>query len=48
VLDELRRGALHLTGLFLLAPYLDEQNAPALLTQARGWRGSQRRWLTGR
>ena len=36
VLDELRSGALHLTGLFVLAPYLTEQNAEALLGEARG------------
>jgi 5-methylcytosine-specific restriction endonuclease McrA len=36
VLDELRSGALHLTGLFLLAPYLTAQNAEALLSEARG------------
>ena len=36
VLDELRSGALHLTALFLLAPHLTEQNAEALLNEARG------------
>ncbi|HEY6562642.1 MAG TPA: HNH endonuclease, partial [Polyangiaceae bacterium] len=36
VLDELRSGAIHLTGLFLLAPYLTVQNAHALLGEARG------------
>jgi hypothetical protein len=36
VLDELRSGAVHLTGLFLLAPYLGEQNADALLEASRG------------
>jgi hypothetical protein len=36
VLDELRRGAIHLTGLFLLSGYLTEQNAEALLSGARG------------
>ena len=36
VVDELRSGAIHLTGLFLLAPYLTEQNAEALLGEARG------------
>ncbi|HEY6557174.1 MAG TPA: HNH endonuclease [Polyangiaceae bacterium] len=36
VLDELRSGAIHLTGLFLLAPYLTVHNADALLGEARG------------
>ncbi len=36
VLDELRSGSIHLTGLFLLAPYLTEQNAKPLLSEARG------------
>src|SRR5688572_15142686 len=36
VVDELRSGALHLTGLFLLAPHLTEQNAEALLAETRG------------
>src|SRR5215468_22924 len=36
VLDELRNGAIHLTGLFLLDRYLNEENAEALLAQARG------------
>jgi 5-methylcytosine-specific restriction endonuclease McrA len=36
VLDELRSGAIHLTGLFLLAPYLNVHNADALLDEARG------------
>ncbi|HEY6558197.1 MAG TPA: hypothetical protein VI072_13020 [Polyangiaceae bacterium] len=36
VLDELRSGSIHLTGLFLLAPYLTEQNAEMLLSEARG------------
>ncbi len=35
VLDELRSGAIHLTGLFLLAPYLTTENADALLSDAR-------------
>ena len=36
VLDELRRGAIHLTGLFLLERYLNDENAEELLTLARG------------
>ncbi|HEY6557566.1 MAG TPA: HNH endonuclease, partial [Polyangiaceae bacterium] len=36
VLDQLRSGGIHLTGLFLLAPYLTQQNADALLGEARG------------
>lgn len=36
VLDELRSGAIQLTGLLLLAPRLNEDNAEALLTEARG------------
>jgi hypothetical protein len=36
VLDELRAGTLHLTGLFLLASHLTEDNAAALLAEARG------------
>jgi hypothetical protein len=36
VLDELRAGTLHLTGLFLLAKHLTEDNAAALLGEARG------------
>ena len=36
VLDELQNGGIHLTGLFLLAPYLNEENAEALLSEARG------------
>jgi 5-methylcytosine-specific restriction endonuclease McrA len=36
VLNELRTGAIHLTGLFLLAPYLTNENADALLGEARG------------
>ena len=36
VLDELRSGALHLTGLFVLAPYLTAKNAEALLGEVRG------------
>src|SRR5262245_9377339 len=36
VLDELRSGAIHLTGLFLLGRYLNEENADALLAEARG------------
>jgi hypothetical protein len=36
VLEELRSGALHLTGLFLLAPHLTEENREALLAEARG------------
>jgi hypothetical protein len=36
VLDELRAGALHLTGLFLLSKHLTEDNAEALLGEARG------------
>src|SRR5688500_7547983 len=36
VLDELRSGTLHLTGLFLLAKHLTEHNTAALLGEARG------------
>jgi Holliday junction resolvasome RuvABC DNA-binding subunit len=36
VLSELESGGIHLTGLFLLASYLTEQNADALLAEARG------------
>jgi hypothetical protein len=36
VLDELRSGAIQLTGLLMLAPHLNETNAEALLTEARG------------
>jgi hypothetical protein len=35
-LEELRSGTMHLTGLFLLAKYLREDNANALLAEARG------------
>jgi len=36
VLEELRAGAIHLTGLFVLSTYLTEENAGALLAEARG------------
>jgi hypothetical protein len=36
VLDELRTGAIHLTGLFLLDRYLNDENAKGLLAEARG------------
>src|SRR5215471_17429808 len=36
VLDELRNGAIHLTGLFLLERYLNDENAEDLLAAARG------------
>ena len=36
VLAELRGGAIHLTGLFLLDRYLNEENADGLLAEARG------------
>jgi hypothetical protein len=36
VLDELRTGAIHLTGLFLLDRYLSDENAEGLLAEARG------------
>src|SRR5512146_716290 len=36
VLDELRTGAIHLTGLFLLSQYLTDENHFALLDEARG------------
>jgi hypothetical protein len=36
VLDELRSGAIHLTGLFLLAHHLTQQNYEAVLSEARG------------
>jgi hypothetical protein len=36
VLDDLRSGAIHLTGLFLLDRYLNSENAEALLAEARG------------
>lgn len=35
VLDELRAGRIHLTGLFLLAPHVIHENAEALLVEAR-------------
>ena len=35
-LDELRSGAIHLTGLFLLSSHLTEENAEALFAEARG------------
>jgi hypothetical protein len=35
-LEELRAGTIHLTGLFLLSTHLTEQNAGALLAEARG------------
>ncbi len=36
VLDELRAGTIHLTGLFLLSNHLTEGNAETLLAEARG------------
>jgi hypothetical protein len=36
VLDELRAGTIHFTGLFLLSQHLTESNAAALLGEARG------------
>jgi 5-methylcytosine-specific restriction endonuclease McrA len=36
VLDELRGGAIHLTGLFLLSPVMTPENHEELLAQARG------------
>src|SRR5499427_5187267 len=36
VLEELRSGAIHLTGLFLLDRYLNDENAEELLALARG------------
>jgi hypothetical protein len=36
VLAELRTGAIHLTGLFLLGRYLNDENAEELLAEARG------------
>src|SRR6478736_1976841 len=36
VLNELRTGAVHLTGLFLLSKHLDELNYESLLSEARG------------
>jgi len=36
VLEELRSGALHLTGLFLLSEYLTDENQTELLAEARG------------
>jgi hypothetical protein len=36
VLDELQSGAIHLTGLFLFSQHLTEDNAEALLAEARG------------
>jgi hypothetical protein len=36
VLDELRSGRIHLTGLFLLARHLTEENLAELLAEARG------------
>jgi hypothetical protein len=35
-LDELRNGAIHLTGLFLLSAHLTAENADALFVEARG------------
>ena len=35
-LDELQSGAIHLTGLFLLERYLNDENAEGLLAEARG------------
>jgi hypothetical protein len=35
-LEELRRGAIHLTGLFLLERHLTDENAEALFSEARG------------
>ena len=36
ILDELKSGATHLTGLFLLSGHLTEDNAESLLAEARG------------
>jgi hypothetical protein len=36
VLDELRSGAIHLTGLFLLAHHLTQENYEAVMSEARG------------
>jgi len=36
VLDELRAGTMHLTGLFLLSTHFTEDNAALLLSEARG------------
>src|SRR5580765_3111870 len=36
VLEELRTGAIHLTGLFLLDRYLNDENPEELLAEARG------------
>ena len=36
ILDELKSGALHLTGLFLLSGHLTEDNVESLLAEARG------------
>ncbi|HKY41263.1 MAG TPA: RuvA C-terminal domain-containing protein [Polyangiaceae bacterium] len=36
VLEDLRNGTIHLTGLFLLSKYLTEENATAILEEARG------------
>ena len=36
VLDELRSGAIHLTGLFLLSQYIKPENIDTLLLEARG------------
>ncbi len=36
ILDELKSGAIHLTGLFLLSGHLAEDNAESLLAEARG------------
>jgi hypothetical protein len=36
VLEELRSGAVHLTGLFVLSQYVNKENAQALLAEARG------------
>ncbi|MFZ5892937.1 MAG: HNH endonuclease [Myxococcota bacterium] len=36
VLDDIRNGRIHLTGLFLLAPHVNRDNADELLGEARG------------
>jgi hypothetical protein len=48
VLDELRSGAIQLSALVMLAPHLNETNAEALLTEARGKKKRQLERLIAR
>ena len=47
-LEELRSGAIHLTGLFLLSSHLTEENADSLFTEARGKSRSELELLIAR